>query len=299
MNFPVRQVPAGDEVFLDHVGWMTSDMDRASEVFERLGFVLTPYSVHGSRDPETGKRQIQGSANRLAMLRWGYLEILAAVPGADTAVSRNIEDSLDRYEGVHLVAASVADADADFARLEGAGVALQPLVHLRRDVEAADGSQAEVAFSVIRPAFGAYPEGRLQLLTHHTPEHMWQERHIAWDNGLDGLAEVLICSEDPAATIERLGGLMRSAGHEDDAGSAIDLSRGRVRAVTPDGLARLIPGATPPALPFIAGIGFRSRDIGYSRAFFEGRGITLHELPTGGFAVDAADALGCYLLIGE
>ena len=68
MNFPDRQTPTGDEVFFDHVAWMTADMDRASAAFERLGFVLTPYSEHGNRDPETGERQVQGSANRLAML---------------------------------------------------------------------------------------------------------------------------------------------------------------------------------------------------------------------------------------
>ncbi|MEQ8506835.1 MAG: VOC family protein [Rhodospirillales bacterium] len=297
VNFPERQVPQGDEVFLDHVGWMTADMDRASDVFERLGFVLTPYSVHGSRDPVTGEKQVQGSANRLAMLQWGYVEILAAVPGADTPVSRNIGDSLSRYEGVHLTAFSVADADSDFARLEAEGVPLQPLVHLRRDVEAADGAEAQVAFSVIRPAFDAFPEGRLQLLTHHTPEHMWQDRYIARDNGLDALVEVVICSDDPAATMARFGNLTRTLPGRGEEGGRLDLTRGRVRAVTAEGLAALIPGAKAPVLPFVAAIGFRSRDIAVTRAFFAGRGVKMIDMPAGGFAVDAAVALGCYLMV--
>ena len=49
---PGRQVPSADEVFFDHVAWLVHDMDAASEVFEKLGFKLTPYSVHGNRDPE-------------------------------------------------------------------------------------------------------------------------------------------------------------------------------------------------------------------------------------------------------
>ena len=302
VNFPDRQTPVGDEVFFDHVAWMTADMDGASAAFERLGFVLTPYSEHGNRDPETGERQVQGSANRLAMLERGYIEILCAVPGADTPVSRNIADNLARYEGVHLVACTVSDADADYARLQRQGTPLYPMVHLRRDVEAADGSDAEVAFSVVRPEFGAFPEGRMQVLTHHTPDHMWQDRYIARENGLTGLAQVLFCVEDPAASAARLSALTRTPWRTDGEDAVIDLTRGRMRFTTEAGLDRLIPGAVAPSLPFVAALGFRSRDVAASRAFFADRGVTMmgrSDGADGGFAIGAQDGLGCYLMISD
>ena len=150
-----RQLPGRGEMYLDHVGWMVPDMDAATRAFTRLGFALTPYSPHGNHDPETGRIVPQGSANRLAMLERGYLEILTPVAGADTAMARHLKDSMGRYVGVHLIAFGVADADAEAERLAGAGFRLQPTVHLRRTIEAADGSEVQVAFTVIRPRFGS------------------------------------------------------------------------------------------------------------------------------------------------
>ena len=40
-----RQVPATDEIFLDHVGWMLPDIDIAAKAFERMGFPLTPLAT--------------------------------------------------------------------------------------------------------------------------------------------------------------------------------------------------------------------------------------------------------------
>jgi hypothetical protein len=85
-----RQLPNRGEMYLDHVGWMVPDMDAATRAFTRLGFALTPYSLHGNQDLETGRIVPLGSANRLAMLERGYLEILTPVAGADTAMARHL-----------------------------------------------------------------------------------------------------------------------------------------------------------------------------------------------------------------
>ena len=199
-----RQLPERGEMYLDHVGWMVPDMDAAARAFTRLGFALTPYSPHGNRDPETGRIVPQGSANRLAMLERGYLEILTPVAGADTAMARHLKDSMERYVGVHLIAFAVADAPAEAERLAGAGFRLQPTVDLRRTIEAADGSEVQVAFTVVRPRFGSIPEGRLQVLAHLTPEHLWQARYIARDNAITGLCEVVLAVPDPASSSQML-----------------------------------------------------------------------------------------------
>ncbi len=46
-------MPNTGEMYLDHVGWMGPDMDAATRVFTRLGFSLTPDSLHGDRDAVT------------------------------------------------------------------------------------------------------------------------------------------------------------------------------------------------------------------------------------------------------
>ena len=46
--------------------------------------------------------------------------------------------------------------------------------------------------------------GRLQVLTHRTPEHLWQSRYIARDNAITGLCEAVLAVPDPEASAERL-----------------------------------------------------------------------------------------------
>ncbi len=110
------------------------------------------------------------------MLERGYLEILTPVAGADAAAER----------------------------LAGAGFRLQATVHLHRTIEGADGSAVQVAFTVVRPRFGSIPGGRLQVLTHLSPEHLWQARYIARDNAITGLSEAVLAVRDPAASVGRL-----------------------------------------------------------------------------------------------
>ena len=134
-DFMNRQVPKQGEIFLDHVGWFVNDIDAASITFEHLGFPLTPYSVHGDVDPNTGKQRLVGSANRLAMLKTGYLEILTPLKEADTPVSRHMHDCLSRHIGVHLAAFTVADAQEEASRQREAGFQImsttEPSAHNR------------------------------------------------------------------------------------------------------------------------------------------------------------------------
>ncbi len=125
-------------------------------------------------------------------------------------------------------------AEAEARRLAAAGFQLQATVHLRRTIEAADGSEVEVAFTVIRAHFGTVPEGRIQALTHLTPEHMWQERYIAHDNAITGLSEAILAVADPRASAERLARFTGRRALEMVAGAAVALDRGRLTFLSPE-----------------------------------------------------------------
>jgi len=295
--FNARQNPDGDEVFFDHVAWMVPDMDAASSVFEKLGFCLTDYSVHGNRDPQSGERIPQGTANRLAMLETGYIELLCTVDGVAAPVVDDLNARLGRYMGVHLLAFSHADADAAYGRIEGDGFRLQPMVHLRRDVEAADGSDAEVQFSVIRAAFDEIPEGRIQVLTHHTPDLMWQDRYLARDNGLTALVDAVICVDDPEASAQRMATFLAKSAQIVDGDEALVVTdRGGLRFVTRARLADIVPGFTPPSLPYTAAIGFLSGDLEKTRAYFAGAGVPCTETDTS-LVIAPENALGTAMVI--
>ncbi len=268
-----HQLPSPGQIFLDHVAWMVPDMEAASSAFERLGFPLTPYSVHGDRDPVSGALVATGSANRLAMLPSGYLEILTSVAGADTDVTRHLRACIERHVGVHLVAFTVADAETEAERLRHAGFDILPTVNLRRTIEAEDSGEAEVAFTVIRARLGSIPEGRIQTISHHTPEHMWQRRYLAAANGIHGLSEVIFAVDAPGESAERLARFTDRPITVEGGEPIVRLDRGHLRFLTPDAVAHGYGGLSAPPPPAVAGLVFDSTDIAKARSFLRARGI--------------------------
>ena len=85
MAWSNRQSPAGDNVFLDHVGWFVRSLDAVKPAFERLGFIVSTENVHMNQAPD-GSQAPTGTRNRLATPGLGYLEFLAA--SGDTPIAR-------------------------------------------------------------------------------------------------------------------------------------------------------------------------------------------------------------------
>ena len=292
-----KQLPARGEIFLDHVGWYVPDLDDVARVFGRLGFPLTPYSIHGDGDPETGDIIPQGSANRLAVLQQGYLEFLTDVDGTDTPLSSHLRSAMDRYIGVHLTAFSVFDAVAEADRLAGDGFSLQPIVNLRRTIEGADGADVDVAFTVVRAAFGSIPEGRMQTLTHHTPEHVWQPRYMAGENAVVGLAEVVFAVADASASAARLAKFTSRPAIATEAGMSVALDRGKLTFFEPKDMPQYLGIDVLPEAPAVAGVGLVSRDLAKTREFLRAQGVPLAVDGPNRLSVGPDEALGCALII--
>ena len=267
-------------------------MGAASAAFARLGFPLTPFTIHRNEEA-AGELVPTGTANRCAMLGRGYLEILTDVAGLDTPFSRAHRAAVARHEGLHLIAFAVDDTAAEARRLDAAGFAPRPVAHLRRPMPVDGGGEQEAAFSVLRVPPGTMAEGRMQILRHETPDLVWQDSKIARDNAISGLAGVLVCTEDPAEAAARHA---RFTGRE-AAGATVALDRGRLDFVDPGGLARLVPGARPPGLPFIAAAVLESADIAATRRFVEAAGVPVAELAGGAIAIPPEFAMGAWLAI--
>src|SRR5215510_2035713 len=102
-----RQLPVGEEIFLDHVGHFVRDPNSASSALIRAGFAPTAVSVQVSPDA-TGRPLPTGTGNVTAMFRRGYMEVLFKT--ADTPLGLEFAASLKAFSGLHLAAFSVADA---------------------------------------------------------------------------------------------------------------------------------------------------------------------------------------------
>ena len=286
-----RQLPTGEEVFLDHVGYFTADLATAGSQLERLGFAVSPVNLQQNAGA-AGVLKPSGTSNRLAVLRRGFLEVLAATH--DTPLADQLKAALQRYAGLHLIALSHADIPAQRERLMSLGFAMQEVVHLRRHKRTSEGLR-EVRWSVLRPQPGAIPEGRLQFAYCHTPELTWSEPVSPLANGADGLTDILLCVPDRRETAERFGHFAGRDPSDDGRFSIVSLDRGRLLFVERD-VASAIPNFALPNLPYMAGQALRTTDLDRLRGILAGANVKPlvdHDLVV---CLAAGDALGSLLL---
>src|SRR5687768_8035722 len=123
------QLPQGDQVFLDHVGYFVHDLEAAGEQLVRLGFQVSLINVQTNADA-AGVLHPSGTSNRVVRLGRGYFEVLTATH--DTPLADQLRQALARYQGIHLIALSHDDIPAQHERLTAAGFAMQPVISLRR-----------------------------------------------------------------------------------------------------------------------------------------------------------------------
>jgi hypothetical protein len=223
----------------------------------RAGFAPTPVSVQVATD-SSGVKNRTGTGNVTAMFRRGYIEMLFKT--ADTAIGRELDVAMARYPGVHLAAFAAADAASTHGRLAASGFRLRPLVEFQRPVETGEGS-GTAAFTVARVEAGEMPEGRIQVLTHHTENMVWQPRWLSHPNGALGLTSVTIVVTDVAEAAARFARFTARRASPAAFGQTIQLERGRVDLVTPDAFARTIPDVAIPALPFIGDYSIKVKSL--------------------------------------
>lgn len=292
-NWIDRQLPANDEVFLDHVGYFVADLEKAGAQLERLGFQVSRTNVQTNVDGG-GQLIPSGTSNRLVRLRRGYLEVLAATH--PTPLAAQLERALARYAGIHLVALSHDDIPAQRGRLTAQGFAMQEVVHLRRrDVTLPDAP--EVAWSVLRPQPGVMPEGRIQFTKSHNPEHVWKPELTRHRNQADALTDLLLCVSDGQEAATRFSRYVgREAMNARDGVTILPLERGRLIIVQPEKAAAMLPGFVCPDPPYFAGQALRSSDIGQTRAVIEAGGISPVFADQEMVCVAALEALGAAML---
>jgi hypothetical protein len=237
---------------LDHVGIAGPDLAVLGAAYERLGFLLTPRAQHHAPGPDLVVRPI-GTGNRCAMLRQGYLELIAVI---DPALPSNTLDRfLARYHGIHIVAFAIDDPEAELARLRAEGMAIADIAMLERQVDAPGGS-ATARFA--RLPMPDAPEGRIQLIRHLTPELLWQPALLDHANRAVALEEVALVVADPAEAAARFARLLGVARTPVPEGAVIALKQGRVRFTA----GAAFSGVAAPTLPFIAGVVLRTDDGG-------------------------------------
>ncbi len=185
---------------LDHVGAIVRDLAQGAARWEKLGFTLSPTSRQGGKMPDRNEDGPWATANRCAILQRGYLELIGVV---DAAAYNPWTKFLSRFEGLHLLALRIPEADAAFAELSARTNTFNAPVTRSRNLDV-DGEQKSMRFRNIFSRDEAYPEGRYIVLEHQTPEYLWQPRYQTHANGALALEAAIVCAEDVPAQRKRL-----------------------------------------------------------------------------------------------
>ncbi|MCY3754903.1 MAG: VOC family protein [Alphaproteobacteria bacterium] len=278
----MNRLPTGNELFLDHVGYFLADLEGAAARFGRLGFTVSPVNIH--YNDADGELVRSGTANRLIVFEAGYIEALGQV--ADTPLGAELAAGVARYEGLHLLALAHGRVEEH----DAGGTDMRPTVFLRRPLE--DGRI--VRATVRRATAAAMPEGRVQLLTHETPELIWlpgMDRHANAARALTGYLQIVA---DPEEAAERYARFANRPARRSGPVFEIALDRGRFALAGPDALGALLPDATRPPLPFAAAVGIESADLDRTRFLLANAGITIHGRPDR-LLVPPSEGLGAWI----
>jgi hypothetical protein len=272
-----RQLPAGDEIFLDHVAHFVRDAEAASRMLARCGFLPTPVSIQANPDP-AGGAQPAGTGNVTVMFQRGYVEVLFKT--SDTPLSRELDVALAGHAGLHLAAFSVANAEKSRTRLATGGFRMRDLVRMQRPVETATGA-AMAAFTIARVEPGAMPEGRIQLLAHHTQQAVWQPRWLSHPNSAIGLIDVIIAVADVSEAAQRFSRFTGRAATPTPGGALIQLDRGGVYLVSHDRATEKLPEVAITTLPFMIGYALAVKSLAAAETAVDGADLEWRALDEG------------------
>src|SRR3954471_14628587 len=174
---------------LDHVVIDVRDrMDQAAQIFEALGFTLTPRGFH-----------TLGSMNHLMMFGTDYLELLGFGTGGGMA-----RPELAPFPvGLNGLVFKTADADAVHAHAAGAGLPILPVQSFSRPVDlqyAPRGERRDARFRTTRLDPEKIAMGRVYFCEHLTPELVWRPDWQAHPNGARAIARVVVATGEPHRT---------------------------------------------------------------------------------------------------
>ncbi len=267
-----HQRPHAGALSLDHIAHFVPDIVAASHALERLGFTLTPFSLQQHRIEPGAPPTPAGTGNRCVMLRGGYLEFLTTT--GDTPVAQRMRAAMDRYVGQHLICFGTSESERVHRHLAASGFNPQPPVALQRQIGTETG-EGTARFTVQRVPPEAMPEGRVQIVEHHTPELLWQARWLAHPNGAAQLQASIVCVERPADVAARFARFADAPVRWTGRVAVIEgAARGAVRIVDPATLKDHL-GISPPTLPWIAGTMLLTDDLTATRRHLEIAGLAM------------------------
>jgi len=279
---------------LDHAAVMVHDLHLSAQIYERLGFCLTPLSQHAGALTPGGDLVQWGCANRCIMLQQGYLELMGVI---NTDLYDNkIPEFLVRYEGIHILAFGCTDGATAANRLAEEGFSANGVHRLARSLDTPDGER-KAEFNLVRLPPEEMPEGRVLAIEHITPAYLWQDRYMTHPNGAIALEELIVCVDDPATVADRYERYFGIPASEENDLWRFNLRQGQFVLVTAE-ILRSEFGIDTPTTPYAAAIKIRTQTLENTKELLTKTGVTYTD--TGhGIQIPASDAAGATFIFTE
>lgn len=305
---------------LDHVGVAVPDLEWGRAAYARLGFQLTPRSLHSGSLTPGGPVQPWGSGNHCAMFESGYLEVIGLT---DPSLPSSVKDLVKRHVGLHILAIGCTEAERTREALVAAGSPIESVRALERDAAfgVAGDETRRAKFRNLYVDRSAFPEARMLLIEHETPEVLWQPHLLKHPNGVVGLQSLIFAADDPQPLASRLASLLQASVLPTAVDCEIPLARGALRVSSRAHWEAFTGEPTSPAgagqaptqgqtqgqtqsqaipLPAPVGIYLRVSRLAQTRAWLEAAGVAVRAAtgPDGEAAllVPAREACGATLI---
>jgi hypothetical protein len=232
---------------LDHVVINArDDMDRAADIYRRLGFTLTERGYHSL-----------GSMNHLAMFGTDYLELIALPKGATTGRL----DLLTFPLGLNGLVFGSEDSAVTYSELTKVGVPVEQPVEFTRPVKYT-GGQGDARFRTVRMKNGVVPYGRVYYCHHFTRELVWRDEWRHHKNGTVAVQRAIIVEPDPAKGAKLYADMFGPDNVRDiKGGKSVVIGNSRFDIVTEATLKAEFGDAAPDAegrAAYMAGLTFRT-----------------------------------------
>ncbi|MBO0993167.1 VOC family protein [Bacillus sp. SD088] len=290
-----------DVNILHHVGLITKNMEETIERYERLGFTFTPLSMPKVIQKSGGDPEELGVGNRTAIFRNNYLEVLGVVnENIWNAVSKeqrgpfDIDEPLNRYEGLHVMHFGTDDLEAVRQRLVKQGTPCSDIRPFQRPVNTPEGTQMMKAKSLFFPE-ASNPEALIQIAQHLTPDLVLQPRYMQHTNGAQTVTEIIVCAPNPLHYADKYRMYTGCDYVQKGNLHIVELGFSTVIVVAPEHLGEVIPESTPPTLPYLAGFTVATSDLGMPRHVLTENQVSFQEHDDR-LIVGSQDACGCAVL---
>src|SRR5262249_10700384 len=128
---------------------------------------------------------------------------------------------------------------------------------------------------------GEMAEGRIQMLTHHTEDAVWQPRWLTHPNGAVGLASLVIAVADVDEAAARFARFTHRPPQQTRSGQALQLDRGRTDLLPRGVFAAALPEVAIPSLPFIGGCGIVVKSLDAAETALRQGGLAIRRTGDG------------------